>query len=256
MFIDGIAYQLTAKKPQRIVFIHADTLDRRLWTDQVEHFAPNYQVLTYDLRGFGQSIEPIDSFTHHEDVYRLMQSLDLPSAHFVGLSYGGEIATNFAITYPKLVKTLTLVSSSLNGFKSTVDWPVAQPRLTLEQMKAAWLNHPVFASLHEHPQAREKVVTMIADYKGSKWLHPDLAQGLKPPASTQLETLSMPVCVMTGGKDLAYFAQIKQYFSQHVRNLTHIHFPQNGHLINVENPTLFNQKLTLFLNSHSHNSKL
>jgi pimeloyl-ACP methyl ester carboxylesterase len=41
-----------------VVLIHGFTLDTRMWNDQFEVFAQPYQVLRYDLRGFGQSALP------------------------------------------------------------------------------------------------------------------------------------------------------------------------------------------------------
>ena len=43
---------------QPLVLIHAGVADSRMWDAQVAAFLPQYQVIRYDLRGFGQSPMP------------------------------------------------------------------------------------------------------------------------------------------------------------------------------------------------------
>ncbi|MEO6908594.1 MAG: alpha/beta hydrolase, partial [Abditibacteriaceae bacterium] len=50
----SISYQLTGTG-QTIVFLHPFPMDHRLWENQVAHFSTQYQILTPDLRGFGNS---------------------------------------------------------------------------------------------------------------------------------------------------------------------------------------------------------
>ncbi len=38
-----------------LVLIHAGFLDQRMWDDQFDHFAKDFNVIRYDVRGFGRS---------------------------------------------------------------------------------------------------------------------------------------------------------------------------------------------------------
>ena len=51
---------------------HGFTLDTRMWDDQFEVFAQHYQVLRYDLRGFGQSAPPTTEPYSHPDDLRVL----------------------------------------------------------------------------------------------------------------------------------------------------------------------------------------
>ncbi|WP_036534654.1 alpha/beta fold hydrolase [Neosynechococcus sphagnicola] len=55
-------YDLTAPTgfPHVLVFIHGWMLSRAYWQPLIQQLAPDYQCLSYDLRGFGQS-QPGDS---------------------------------------------------------------------------------------------------------------------------------------------------------------------------------------------------
>jgi 3-oxoadipate enol-lactonase len=54
-----------------LLFIHGTTLDHRMWRTQVEAFAPRYDVITYDVRGFGKSALPSGPFCHYQDARAL-----------------------------------------------------------------------------------------------------------------------------------------------------------------------------------------
>jgi len=85
---------------QPLILIHGYTLDTRMWDDQIAAFAQNYQVIRYLLRGFGKSGLPTgESYAHLQDLKALLEHLGIDQAHILGLSLGGAIAIDFAITY-------------------------------------------------------------------------------------------------------------------------------------------------------------
>ena len=45
-------------KGRPVVLIHGGLLDSRMWDDQVPVLGGKYQVVRYDVRGFGRSAEP------------------------------------------------------------------------------------------------------------------------------------------------------------------------------------------------------
>ncbi|MEK7328872.1 MAG: alpha/beta hydrolase, partial [Chloroflexota bacterium] len=86
-------YYEVAGSGQPLVLIHGFSLDTRMWGDQFETFARHYQVVRYDLRGFGQSAVPSNEpYTHADDLNNLLHYLKIDSVHLVGLSLGGGVA--------------------------------------------------------------------------------------------------------------------------------------------------------------------
>src|SRR5262245_57108437 len=93
-----------------LVLIHGFTLDMRMWDDQFASLARHFQVVRYDLRGFGKSSMPTtEPYTHADDLKALLDCLNIERAHVLGLSMGGSIAINFALNYPAMVDRLVLV---------------------------------------------------------------------------------------------------------------------------------------------------
>lgn len=117
-----------------LVFIHGWLLSRRYWEPLVEQLSIDYQCLTYDLRGFGNSqlnysnslnnlerpyhsAYPIDSTNNHtlatyaQDLSILMQKLHVDQAWLVGHSLGGSIALWGAKLIPKQVQGVICLNS-------------------------------------------------------------------------------------------------------------------------------------------------
>ena len=77
-----------------------------------------FNVISYDQRGLGQSEKPANGYTmaaYAEDAAALMDSLELESAHVLGLSFGGMVAQEFALAYPNRLKRLALFCTSPGG---------------------------------------------------------------------------------------------------------------------------------------------
>lgn len=99
-----------------LVLSHGFTLDTRMWDDQFAVFAQRYQVLWYDLRGFGKSAVPTDApYTHPDDLHALMAHLGIAHAYIIGLSLGGAVAVDFAVTYPEATDALIPVMLPCSG---------------------------------------------------------------------------------------------------------------------------------------------
>ena len=96
-----------------LLFIHGLGSSTQDWDLQVAYFSKFYQVITYDVRGHGQSEKPAGPYSIRQfaaDASALMQALKLGPVHVAGISMGGAIAYQLALDAPKLVKSLTVVN--------------------------------------------------------------------------------------------------------------------------------------------------
>src|SRR4029077_1691856 len=84
------------------------------WHDQAVSFAKNFDVITHDHRGIGQSDLTRSGFTVDRmaaDVIGLMDALEIERAHIVGHSTGGAIAQILAVEHPKRLASVVLSAS-------------------------------------------------------------------------------------------------------------------------------------------------
>lgn len=95
--IDGvdIAYEARGAGETTLVFIHCWACDRTFWREQIESFAPRYEMVALDLPGHGESGANRDAWSIGglaQDVRALVEGLDLERVVLIGHSMGGPVA--------------------------------------------------------------------------------------------------------------------------------------------------------------------
>ena len=233
-----------------VVFVHAFSVDRRMWDTQVATFATQYRVVRYDLRGHGRSAAPGAPYAAHEDLREVLDALRIERATLIGLSAGSEVAVNFVLAYPGRVERLVLASPGLGGYKvPPLPWttPVFQAAGEGKPSVAAalWADTPIMA-LRRDTAARERLRAIVAD-NAKLWTYQRTERPLVPPASGRLGEIRVPVLVLTGSADLPHILDIAATIASGVPGSRHVSLPGSGHMLNLDDPTGFNDALRAFL---------
>jgi 3-oxoadipate enol-lactonase len=110
-----IAYTLQGNNRLPVVVLsHALATRAEIWGYQLPLLTNRFRVLTYDIRGHGESEAAGDSYTFPllaSDVAALLDYLKITRTAFVGLSIGGMIGQQFALNYPEKLWGLVLCST-------------------------------------------------------------------------------------------------------------------------------------------------
>lgn len=244
---NGQIYYEVVGSGEPIVFVHGFTLDHTMWQPQVEFFSKDYQVVTYDARGFGKSSLPEGSYDHAADLHVLCEHLGIEQAHIVGLSMGGRIVTNFALAYPDAVRSLTLMDAALDGYKSDVDWNVSAKEEGLEKAKDNWLNHELFNVTQKRPEVVAALRSAVEGYSGWHWLHHDLQSPDNTHARDHLHEIAKPTLIVVGEGDLTYFHNIASVLAAGIPGSRKVIVPNAGHMVNMEAPDEINNLLADFI---------
>ncbi len=110
-------YELSGRG-RYFTLIHGAGDNLNAWYNQVPAFSQRYQVLTYDVRGHGQTELPEGELTTElwvEDLYALLKAHNISETILLGHSMGGGIALGFTLTHPEMVKVLILSNSGGGG---------------------------------------------------------------------------------------------------------------------------------------------
>jgi pimeloyl-ACP methyl ester carboxylesterase len=97
-----IAYTVQGEGEPALVFIHCWACDQEFWREQVEVFAQDYQVVTLDLPGHGESGRDRKHWSvggYSMDVQAVVDTLALGDLVLIGHSMGGPVAL---ASYPLL----------------------------------------------------------------------------------------------------------------------------------------------------------
>lgn len=200
--INGLYFEVKGSG-QPIIFLHGIGGTHKMFEPQVNAMVNNYQTITVDLKGNGQS-ESV--FTrnyldvHCESILDLMSHLQIKDAIFVGLSYGGIVAQVFAIRYPEKVKKMVLLDTYAQMFPKDIQ----QLKLTLfgafitlaSWMPARWIA-PLFAPYKKWELAHKELLSIFENWR-AKDVTLQLLEVFGMDLLQELNQLEIPVLVIVG----------------------------------------------------------
>jgi 3-oxoadipate enol-lactonase len=113
---------LGLKNNETIVFLNGVMTTTSSWYELSDWFVKNgYRVILHDFKGQLKSEKPDGPYTfteHAEDTIEILRNLGIKKAHFIGTSYGGEVALKIGILFPEFVQTLSVIDSVSDSMKS------------------------------------------------------------------------------------------------------------------------------------------
>lgn len=250
-------YCEAAGSGKAVVLIHGFTLDTRMWDDQFLPLAQYYRVIRYDLRGFGKSALPTsESYSDIEDLEALLKWLEIERAYLVGLSMGGGVAIDFALTYPSRVEALVLIDTVLGGFQWSPEASARDNQVFqwareggIAAARTSWLSHPLFEAAMRNPMVAARLAQIVNDYSGWHFINSSPARRIDPPAVHRLSELSLPLLALVGEMDIPDFRLATDFICRELSQSHKIVVPGVGHMANMEAPELVTQAILSFLNS-------
>jgi 3-oxoadipate enol-lactonase len=233
-----------------VVLVHGLALDARMWDDQVSALTDVARVVRYDVRGFGRSTRDADtSYSHADDLWRLLDHLEIDEAVLVGLSMGGRIVVEATLAAPERVRALVLLDAVLDG----VPWdPDSERGLQaigdglrsdgLDAAKAAWLRHDLFAPAQRAPDVARRLAEMVGDYSGVNWTSAD-PHAPRPNSIELMTTIAAPTTVVIAELDVPCFHEMSDILANRIANARKVTVPGVGHMVNMEAPEVVNALL-------------
>lgn len=110
-----IHYRITGDGPDTVLLINGVGDDLEGWAMQVNPLvAAGLRVITFDNRGVGRSSFPPGPYSSREmaaDTRALAIALGLRQFHLVGVSMGGLIAQEYALSYPDDLLSVVLANT-------------------------------------------------------------------------------------------------------------------------------------------------
>lgn len=241
---------------QPLVFIHGLGSSTQDWENQVTFFSQYYQVITFDLRGHGQSDKPDEHYTvplFASDATQLIRAISQQPVHLVGHSLGGMVAFQLILDAPELVKSLTILNSA-----PSVTFPSLRSRILfyLRTLNVRFfgmylLSHQLAKLVFPYPTQAQLRTKFI-----ERWMKNDpiaYAHSLHAfshwDVSKRLSEIKCPTLIVGAEHDYTPIAY-KQLYTRLIPNAELVMIPNSFHMTLLDQPDAFNKVLFDFLNKH------
>lgn len=250
-------YELEGAGPP-VVLIAGLSQDHLGWAFQVPALVgAGYRCLSFDSRDAGQTAQSTAAYTIRQfadDTVALMDALGLPAAHIVGLSMGGMIAQEIALTYPAHVSSLTLAGTTaaidpqLAGILRA--WKAARPHCADDDFVLSLSSWLFTYRFHQNPDAVRGFLDLVRSNP-----FPQSVEGfqrqcdavLAHDVESTLAEITAPTHVMVGMEDALTPPRHSRELAARIPGATLTEVPAGGHAFSLETPDAFNDAMLGFL---------
>ncbi|WP_342527842.1 alpha/beta hydrolase [Chryseomicrobium sp. FSL W7-1435] len=227
-----------------VLLLHGLTGNRHMFDEETKVLKKYLRVIVPDLRGHGDSERP-SSYTLEdiiEDCYALIEELEIPSLHIIGVSMGSYVAQGLAIRLGDRVNRLVLVATKSAGTTSSMQalFDAHEEELqglshNAKLLKASkYMYHDLQAVGQWSKGAAKKAEAMTAEQieaANSALMGFDF--------TNQLSSISAKTLVISGDHDQLNPSEEGRETARLIPHATFAEFNQSGHAPNVEQRLLY-----------------
>jgi len=227
-----------------VLLSHGYSATSGMWKGEVEALKGSYRVVTWDMRGHGQSDSPEDQALYSEahsvaDMAAILRHLGIDRAVIGGLSLGGYMSLAFNVAYPAMVRALMLFDTGpgYRNPKGREAWnQTAEARARAFETKG-------LASLGNSDEVR------ISTHRSAEGLA-RAARGMLAQFDSRimesLEHISVPTLVLVGENDEPFLGAT-EYMAAKIPGAKKVMVAGAGHAANLHQPAAFQAVVREFL---------
>ena len=258
-----------------VILLHGYPFNRSMWREQIDFLsthsfraiAPNLLEMSDKLQLVADSIERETEWQRQAEAYRtfktmkqmaqgvaaFMDELRIDSAVVCGLSMGSYVAFEFARLFPSRMRALVLAGARAQGpdedEKQSREQQVRRILAEGISFVADAMLPKVLAprTLAEKPEVVSRVREMIlrTDRRGAAAAQRGMAA--RRDYSNDLTDIDAPTLIIAGREDGVRKAKDAEFIRRGIRN-SHLEIIDDaGHLMNMEQPEVFNRVLLGFI---------
>jgi pimeloyl-ACP methyl ester carboxylesterase len=228
---------------------HGYSATGRMWDGQRAALGDQYRIVSWDMRGHGQTESPKDPAQYSAaltvaDMRALLQHCSIERAVVGGLSLGGYVSLAFYFAHPEMVRALVICDSG-PGYRNA-EARVAWNRRAHE--RAAELETKGLDVLAGRSREMREAMGHHASAQGLA----HAARGMLAQEGSEvidgLGSIRVPTLVIVGDQDQPFLAPC-EYMAKKIPGARLEVIPDAGHSSNLDQPAIFNRVLSNFLQS-------
>ena len=256
-----IAYELRGTMHRRrpwLVLVQGMGFDRSGWGPVRRKLRRHFRLVLVDNRGFGRSGRPVGLFAVADmagDIVAVLDAAGISRAHVLGVSLGGMVAQELAVTHPERVDGLVLGCT-------TPGWPFAYPLpdasvwlmlatvgMTAEVARRRHTENALSSrSVQHHPE----LVDRLVELQGSQTVDPgarsaQAVAGALYAGHLRQVRIGAPTLILYGDADTVVDPRNGRLLAARIPDARLVTFPDLGHLLFWEDPDGFTDAVSSFL---------
>lgn len=232
-----------------VLLTHGYSATRRMWDLQHRAIGDRYRVISWSMRGHGQTEDPADPAQYSAeltvaDMRGLLQHLGVERAVVGRLSLGGYVSLAFYLAHPQMVRALVICDSG-PGYRNA-------------EARAGWNQraHERAAELEAHGldalSGRSREIRESVSYHRSAQGLAHAARGMLAQRDSRvidgLPTIRVPTLIVVGDQDQPFLAPC-EYMAKKIPGARLEVIRGARHSANLDQPEVFNRVLLDFLDA-------
>jgi 3-oxoadipate enol-lactonase len=239
-----------------VVFVHGFPFSHAMWKGQIEAAGTFCRVITYDLRGLGESDVGDGQYTiegHVDDLIGLLDLLGIKKTAIVGLSMGGYITLRAIERNPERFVAAVLCDTrseaDSNDTKIKRALGIKSVKEQGSRQFADTFVKGVFAeeSFRRNPEAVRFIHGIIGKTSPLSIAGSLLALASRTDTTESLPLIAVPTLILVGEHDVTTPPSASRSMHEKIRQSELFIIPGAAHMSNLENPAAFNEKIGSFL---------
>jgi 3-oxoadipate enol-lactonase len=234
-----------------------------MWHRTRPVLAQRYRTIAFDNRGIGQSDVPSGVYSMPSmasDGVAVLDVADVQAAHVFGLSMGGMIAQEFALQYPKRVRSLILGCTAAGGpqavrAEAAVLETLLRQGMTPEESRAA-ITPFIYAPATPRERIDEDMAIRLKWYPTPQGYAGQLQGIFGWEAYSRIAQITVPTLVIHGETDRLIPAANAKLIAERIPGAKLVLIPQASHIFETDQPAAAYQAILEFLGAPHDGSRV
>lgn len=242
-----------------VTFIHGAGGSSSIWFKQLREFRKEYNILLIDLRGHGKSKIPFKKIMQRytfefitNDVVDVLDHLKIERSHFVGISLGTIIVRKLAELHPERVSSMIMGGAIMQlNFRSQL---LMKLGVIFKSVIPYILLYKFFAFIIM-PRRNHKESRILFIREAKKLYQNEFIRWFKLAAEInpllrlfRTKDIMIPTLYIMGEEDHMFLPSIRKISAR--QSMAELYVVSDcGHVVNVEQPELFNRRSLEFISS-------
>ena len=245
---DLFVEDLGLKTSEVIVFLNGVMTTTSSWYELSDWFVKNgYRVILHDFKGQLKSAKPKGPYSfmeHADDTIEILKYLGVKKAHFIGTSYGGEVALKIGILHQEFVQSISVIDSVSeldetlkNEIQNWIDLCKNKNGYEFFWGMAEGIYSKAYIEKNNHFLEKRAYATKhVGDayFNGQITLYETFMNDVT--MTDQLKVITAPTIVICGELDILKPPRFSKIIASHIMSSEYVIIPDAGHVVIFEKP--------------------